>query len=187
MSFTAVYDANVLHPASVRDLLIRVGQTGLFAARWTEAILDEVIDSILRRHPELDRPRLVRTRELMCEAIPDCLVTGYERLIEGLDLPDPDDRHVLAAAIRAHAQVIVTANLSDFPPEQLSPYFIEAQSPDEFVLYLVDLAPGTVAAIAQQQADALQKPPQTLDDLLERLAGNGLPRAVAALREHLAP
>ena len=88
MTFTAVYDACVLHPPSVRDLLVRLGQTGLFRARWSDAILDEMIDSILDRQPDLDRTRLDRTRHLMCEAVPDCLVTGYERLIDGLELPD---------------------------------------------------------------------------------------------------
>lgn len=187
MSFTAVYDACVLYPPSVRDLLVRLGHTGLFAARWSDAILDEMVESILERQPEVDRSRLERTRQLMCEAVRDCLVTGYERLIDGLELPDPNDRHVLAAAIRANAQVIVTSNLSDFPAEQLDPYSIEAQSPDQFVLHLVDLAPATVAAAVTQQADALRNPPQTLAELLDRLARNGLPRAVAALREQLNP
>jgi len=148
VSFTAVYDACVLYPPSVRDLLVRLAQTGLFAARWSDAILDEMVESILERQPEVDRSRLERTRQLMCEAVPDCLVTGYEGLIESLELPDPDDRHVLAASIRASAQVIVTSNLSDFPSEHLDPYAIEAQSPDQFVLHLVDLAPATVAAVA---------------------------------------
>ena len=83
--------------------------------------------------------------------------------------------------------MIVTSNLSDFPAEQLDPYSIEAQSPDQFVLHLVDLAPAAVAAVVAQQADALRSPPQTLADLLDRLARNGLPRAVAALREQLDP
>jgi predicted nucleic acid-binding protein len=187
VGFTAVYDACVLHPPSVRDLLVRLGRTGLFAARWSETILDEMVESILRRRPDIEPARLARTRHLMCEAVPDCLVTGYERLIDGLELPDPDDRHVLAAAIRANAQVIVTSNLSDFPAVQLDPYSIEAQSPDQFVLHLVDLAAATVAAVIAQQADALRNPPQTLGDLLDRLARNGLPRAVAGLREHLNP
>ena len=121
MSFTAVYDACVLYPPSVRDLLVRLAQTGLFAARWSDAILDEMVESILERQPEVDRSRLERTRQLMCEAVRDCLVTGYERLIDGLELPDPDDRHVLAAAIRANAQVIVTSNLSDFPDSLACP------------------------------------------------------------------
>jgi predicted nucleic acid-binding protein len=182
MAFTALYDANVLHPASLRDLLIRLGQTGLFRARWTEQILDEAIESILRRRPDLDPERLARTRALMCEAVADCLVTGYERLIEGLELPDPDDRHVLAAAIRCRAEVIVTSNVKDFPASALEPFNIEVQTPDVFLLRVIDLAPGLAATVVQQQASALQKPTATVEELLDRLAGDGLPLSVAALR-----
>lgn len=184
MAFIAVYDANVLYPGSLRDLLIRLGQTGLYQAKWSEAILDEMVDAITRRQPEL-RGRLERTRQLMTQAIADCLVTGYEPLIDGLHLPDPGDRHVLAAAIRCHAQVIVTANLRDFPPEQLEPYDIEAQSPDEFVLHVIDLAPARVVGVVQDQARQLRRPASTLDELLDRLRSVGLPRAVAAIRHQL--
>ncbi len=185
MAFTVLYDANVLHPPGLRDLLIRLGQTGLFRARWTGQILDEMIHSIRRRRPDLDEQRLARTRELMCEAVPNCLVTGYESLIDGLTLPDPDDRHVLAAAIRCSSQVIVTSNLSDFPASALERFNIEAQSPDQFVLDLVDLAPGRVASVVQEQSSALRNPERTVEDLLDSLSDNGLPRAVAALRASL--
>jgi hypothetical protein len=182
VAFTALYDASVLHPAALRDLLVRLALTGLFRARWSDQILDEMVRSILRRRPDLDRTRLARTRDLMCDAVPDCLVTGYEPLIGGLALPDPDDRHVLAAAVRCGAQVIVTANLADFPEAALGCFSIQAQSPDQFVLELVDLAPARVAAIVQQQSAPLRNPPRTVDDVLDDLGANGLPRAVAALR-----
>ena len=183
MAFTVVYDANVLHPAGLRDLLIRLAQTGLFRARWTEHILDEVVRSILARRPDLRPAQLDRTRQLMCEAVADCLVTGHEPLIEGLALPDPDDRHVLAAAIRCHAQVIVTQNLKDFPPAALEPFGIEAQHPDLFVLHVVDLAPARVVAVIERQANALTAPPRTAGDLLNALSTE-IPRAVTALRSH---
>lgn len=180
MAFTALYDADVLHPPGLRDLLVRLGQTGLFRARWSEQILDEMVRSILERRPDLDAERLARTRALMCEAVADCLVTGYEPLIDGLVLPDPDDRHVLAAAIRCSAQVIVTSNLADFPAAALERFNIEAQDPDQFVLDVVNLAPARVAAVIQQQSAALRNPPRTVDELLEDLSSS-LPRAVAAL------
>lgn len=185
MTFTALYDANVLHPASLRDLLIRLGATGLFRARWTERILDETIESILRRRPDLGADRLARTRSLMCEAVADCLVEGYEPLIEALNLPDPDDRHVLAAAIRCSAQVIVTSNLKDFPESALEPFNIEAQTPDVFVLHLVELAPARVATVVQQQASSLRAPTATVDELLDHLSTSALPLSVAALRADL--
>ena len=120
----------------------------------------------------------------MCEAVADCLVTGHEPLIEGLVLPDPDDRRVLAAAIRCHAQVIVTQNLKDFPQDLLEPFGIEAQHPDLFVRHVVDLAPAQVAAVVEQQAAALANPPRTAADLLDGFSAD-LPRAVAALRASL--
>ncbi len=95
------------------------------------------------------------------------MVTGFEGLIAELDLPDVDDRHVLAAAIRAGAQVIVTANLDDFPAEKLTPYAIEAQHPDEFVLHQLDLAPGLVCTVVAEQAMSLKNPPRTVADILD--------------------
>jgi predicted nucleic acid-binding protein len=127
-----VYDACVLYPFHLRDLLVRLAMSGLFQAKWTDTILDECFASLRSNRPDLDPERLDRTRQLMCTAVRDCLVTGHESLIEGLDLPDPDDRHVLAAAIRCDAQVIVTWNLANFPASALEPFDLEAQSPGRF-------------------------------------------------------
>ena len=186
MAFTAVFDADVLHPPSVRDLLMRLAGTGLFSARWSEQILDEMVGSITRQRPELEG-QLARTRALMCEAVQDCLVSRYESLIEGLVLPDPGDRHVLAAAIRCGAQVIVTNNIRDFPAVALAPYGIEAQTADEFVVNLCDLAPAVVATVVQSQAAALRRPPQRFDELLSRLEDRGLVQTVAFLRQLTRP
>jgi hypothetical protein len=185
MAFVVIYDACVLYPAPLRDLLIRLARTGLFRARWTNLILDECFRNILEHRPELRPEMLVRTRELMIKAVPDCLVTGYEPLIDGLQLPDPDDRHVLAAAIRTAAQSIVTANLRDFPAAALKSYGIEALHPDDFVLDLLDLAPGAVTTVLVEQAAGLKNPPLTVPDLLDTLRDQGLVRSVAKLREML--
>ena len=148
-NFTAVYDASVLYPAPLRDLLMRLALTDLFRARWTEDIHEEWIRSLLEARPDLRREQLERTRELMNANVRDCLVAGYRSLIPGLELPDPDDRHVLAAAIRASASVIVTFNLRDFPAAQLEQYGAEAQHPDEFVVHLVGLNQAKVCAAAR--------------------------------------
>lgn len=174
-TFTALYDACVLYPAPLRDLLMRLAMTDLFRARWTEAIHDEWIRNVLASRPDLTPGQLERTRALMNAHVRDCLVTGYEPLIEGLTLPDPDDRHVLAAAIRTRASVIVTFNLSDFPAEILHPLGIEAQHPDEFITHLIDLDPGAVCAAAKRQRASLKNPPRSVDEFLETLAQQRLP------------
>jgi predicted nucleic acid-binding protein len=180
---TAVYDANILYPAPVRDLFIRIAQAGLVRARWTEAIHDEWIRGVLKDNPHLSAERLSRTRTLMNEAVRDCLVTGYEELIASLSLPDPDDRHVLAAAIHSSADVIVTCNLSDFPSETLRGFDIQAQHPDDFLVSLLDQAPGIVCAAVKRQRESLRNPPKTAQELLAALEGHGLPQAVARLRQ----
>ena len=184
MTFVAVYDANVLYPASMRDLLIRLGQTGLFQAKWTDRILDEMINAVVAAQPDLAL-RLYRTRELMNEAIRDVRVVDYEHMIDSLRLPDPDDRHVLAAAIRADAAFVVTANLKDFPSRRLEPYGIQALSPDDFVLKVIELDPALVADTVKGQARALMNPSTTLDDLLNRLGTVGLLRAANAIRRQV--
>ena len=105
MAFVALYDADVLHPGSLRDLMIRLGCSGLYQAKWTERILEEAFAAIASEQPELAQ-KLDGPRELMEKAIPDVTVTGYEDLIQSLDLPDSGDRHVLAAAIACNAQVV---------------------------------------------------------------------------------
>jgi hypothetical protein len=187
MAFTVIYDACVLYPAPLRDLLIRLASKGLVRARWTDRILDESFRNILANRPDLVPGSLDRTRRLMNRALRDVLVFGYEGLIEGLNLPDPDDRHVLAAAIRAGAQVIVTMNLDDFPESALAPFSVEALHPDEFVIHQIDLAPGLVCSVIAEQAAALKNPQRTMGEVLDSLRGCGLIRSVARLRELFGP
>jgi predicted nucleic acid-binding protein len=180
---TAVYDANVLYPAPLRDLLIRLAQTGLVRAKWSETIHDEWVRSVLKANPQLSPERIARTRTLMNEAVRDCLVCGHEELIDSLSLPDPNDRHVLAAAIQASAQVIVTFNLKDFPEENLARFEIEACHPDDFLVSLFDLAPGLVCTAVKRQREGLRNPPRSAGELLATLENQGLSQTVARLRE----
>jgi predicted nucleic acid-binding protein len=129
MPFVVVYDANALYGNAQRDLLIRVAQSGLVQAKWTDQILDEMLSNLAKKRPDIPAEKLGTLRELMNKAVRDCLVTGYEPLIESLRLPDPDDRHVLAAAIKSSAQVIVTTNLRHFPEAELRRWNVEAKSP----------------------------------------------------------
>ncbi len=180
--FVAVLDACVLYPAPLRDLLLRLALTDLFRARWTDRIHEEWIQSLLSKRPDLSRERLQRTRGLMDRTVPDCLVTGFEELIETLVLPDPDDRHVLAAAIRSQAGVIVTYNIRDFPEEVLDGFGIEVQHPDEFISHLYDLAPGAVCHAVRSQRLALKNPPVPVAELLNIFLSLGLASTAAHLQ-----
>ncbi|MBB5939836.1 PIN domain-containing protein [Streptomyces zagrosensis] len=183
MPFVAVYDANVLYPSTLRDVLIRVAQAGLVQAKWTDQILDETFRNLKANRPELNPDHLDRTRSLMVGSIRDVLVKGYEPLIDMLELPDPDDRHVLAAAIKARAQVIVTSNLKDFPADRLTPWDVEAVHPDVFLEAQVDLSSQVVYATLQQIADSWRTPPNAVvADVITSLEREGLVAAVAALR-----
>lgn len=185
MAFTVIYDACVLYPAPVRDLLLRIGLTGVVRARWSEEILDECFRNILEKRPDLNQAALERTRQLMCESVPDCLVSGYEDLIDAVQLPDPDDLHVLAVAIHAGAQAIVTFNLKDFPKHVLSRYGIEQKHPDDFVLETINLSPVTIAKVIDDQSGSLRTPPVSVGELLDTLRDLGLNQSVARLREVL--
>lgn len=182
---TAVYDANLLHPAAPRDLFVRLAHAGLVRARWTETIHDEWNRNVLKDNPKPSAQRLARTRTLMNEAVRGCLVTGHEDLIDSLVLPDPDDRHVLAAAIRAGAEVIVTYHLKDFPAGTLARYSVEAMHPDDFPVGLIDLAPGAICATVRRQRAGLRNPPRTVEELLVTLQSHGLTQAVARLRQFI--
>ena len=182
----AVYDANILYPAPLRDLFIRLAQAGLVRARWTDAIHDEWTRNVLANNPRVTPERLIRTRSLMNEAVRDCLVAGYEDLVDSLTLPDPDDRHVLAAAICGWVDLIVTFNLVDFPAGALGQFGIEALHPDNFVVALLDQAPEAVCAAVKGQRESLRNPPKTAEELLATLQTQGLTQAVSRLREFVA-
>jgi predicted nucleic acid-binding protein len=183
--FTAFFDASVLYPSELRNLLMHLALTGLFRAKWSARVHEEWINALLRRRPDLFRGRLERTRMLMDLHAVDALVTDYEDLIAGLELPDPDDRHVLAAAIQGRADVIVTANLRDFPAGVLRKFGIEPQHPDEFILQLFDLAPDQVVGAALAHRESLKNPPKTIGEYLNALEAQGLTETVSALRDHM--
>ena len=159
-NFTVVFDACVLYPALLRNVLLQLATTELFRARWTEAIHDEWTRSLQADKPDISAAKLAAYRQAMNDSVPDCIVTGYEPLMKGLTLPDANDCHVLAAAIRCRAE-----------------------HPDEFVLHLIDLAPATVCVAMKTVRSRLRKPPHTAEELLERLAEHGLVGSASKLRE----
>lgn len=178
----AIYDACVLFPAPVRDLLVHLAILEVVVAKWTDAIHDEWIRSLLETRPDLKRTQLERTRSLMNLNVRDSLVTGYESRMASLTLPDPGDLHVLAAAIECRADVIVTFNLVDFPDASLQPFGIRAVHPDEFVATLLRSDTAAVCKAVHRQRINLKNPPKSVDDVLGTLAQCQLPLTAAALR-----
>ena len=180
-----LYDACVLYPAPLRDLLVRVALTDLVQVHWTEEIHREWMRNLLENRPDLSAAQLERTRQAMNAAVTDSVVEGYEELIPQLHLPDADDRHVLAAAIHTRAQVIVTFNLKDFPVSALAPYGLVARHPDDFLGDLLTMDARAVVETIIAQCRALRRPPKTLDEHLETLQSNGLVKTVTRVKHWL--
>ena len=181
---SAVLDACVLYSASLRDFLLRLADAKLIGPFWSDEIHDEWIRSLLRNRPDLTRENLERTRHKMDSHFPNALVRGYESITPTLTLSDPNDRHVLAAAIHAKADCIVTFNLNDFPNSHLQPYGIEAVLPDEIVLRMIQKRPSRVIATVKDHRLGLKRPTKSVNEYLATLKKQGLPKTVAFLREH---
>jgi len=181
---TALLDANVLYPAPIRDILLQLAVDDLFWARWTADIHREWIDALLRNEPQRDRRALERTRALMDSAVRDVIISGYEALVPCLDLPDADDRHVLAAAIVGRCDVIVTQNLRDFPATILIIYGIEALHPDDFLDNHLNLAPDRFCDSVRKVRARLKNPPYSVNDYLAVLTRQGLVATASALEKY---
>lgn len=164
---------------------MRLALTDLFQARWTDQIHEEWINALLRNEGRFTREQLERIKTLMDVNVRDAKVEGYEDLIDGLHLPDPDDRHVLAAAIRSNSDAIVTFNLRDFPQGVLDKYAIEVIHPDDFVYYQIGLSAGKACNAIRQQREALKNPPKSKEELLAILQKQQLPQTVSALKEYI--
>jgi hypothetical protein len=174
LAFTALFDANALYGATVRSLLVTLAQTDLFRARWTYDIHAEWMNALRQKRPDIDPLKLEAVRDLMIEAVPDSIVTGYEAMIPTLDLPDAKDRHVLAAAIKGRADVIVTWNIKDFPADTLAAYDMHAETPDEFIMHLESLERSTVIKAAAEDRMRYRNPAVAPQDYLDRLKAGQL-------------
>lgn len=184
--FTVIFDSSVLYPAPIRDLLIQTASTGLFRGKLTAQIHHEWTSNLLKNRPDLKIEQLERTCRFIEISIPDCLVTGFEPLIESLSLPDPNDRHVLAAAICCQAQLIVTSNLKDFPLEKLASFGIEAQHPDTFLRSQADLALPQFLGCVKTIRERLKNPPISAQNYLIELASQGLVQTASFLGDFVA-
>lgn len=166
-------------PIRLTDLLLRLAEADTFRPLWS----DEVLAEVERNLPKLGvtPQKAARRVERMRSAFPDANVTGYQSLVPAME-NDPKDRHVLAAAVRANAEVIVTANLRDFPAAALRPYDIVAVSPDDFLLDQLDLYPVPTIQCLHEQLTALRNPPETWSGFLCRFERT-VPGFVKAVRD----
>lgn len=179
--FVVVLDANVLFPFRVRDVLLTFAQDGLFRARITDKILDEWTRNLIRLKPHLEASVLEQEAAIR-DHFDECFVSGYQPLIDGLELPDADDRHVLAAAIRCSAQVIVTENHRDFPAEILDEHGVETLGADDFLAGTYDLFPTQAARSLRRVRQRYENPTMTSSEFLLDLTRNGLSKLAAAAR-----
>jgi predicted nucleic acid-binding protein len=175
-------DACVLVPSALCDTLLRLAERGFYRPLWSERILDETAWAVQTTHPEIAPDRIEQRLEAMNATFEDALVEGWEQVCAGLELPDDNDRHVLAAAVRGGADVIVTFNVKDFPEDRLLPTGVSVEHPDEFLLDQLDLLPGVVFQVLTEQAGDLRNPPSDLDGVLNRLERCGVPRFADAVR-----
>jgi predicted nucleic acid-binding protein len=158
---------------------------GFFAAKWTPLIEQEWIRNLLLNRPDLTQQQLENTCQQMHRAVRDWEVFNYESLVDALSLPDVDDRHVLAAAIRGHADCIVTFNMQDFPTEYLATFDIEVIHPDDFVLLQLDLHEVTALKAFKAMRLRLKNPTMTPEAFVSNLAQVGLARTAERLSEDL--
>ena len=182
--FVVILDANVLYPFRVRDVLLNFAFKGLFRARWTNQIIAEWTENLIKNRPELEAS--VRSQEnTIRSAFEGCWIHGYESLIDALCLPDANDRHVLAAAIKCSAQHIVTENLKDFPPSDLEKYGVEAIKADDFLTHTFELFTFDAMGILRDLRKSYDNPPFSPSEFLNDLAAKGLPKLAANARAHI--
>jgi predicted nucleic acid-binding protein len=181
--YTALLDACVLYPLAMTDAPLSLATAGFFAAKWSTRIEDEWIRSLERQRPDLAGKLGVR-RDSMREAVPDWEVPelAWVALVQGIQLPDPDDAHVLAAAIAGHADCIVTSNLKDFPVPVLRQFGIEAVDPDTFIINQWDLNPVQAIAAFKRMRARRKKPHSSPEDFADALELGGLPATANRLR-----
>jgi predicted nucleic acid-binding protein len=182
VTFPAFLDTCVLYPAYLCDTLLRLAEVEAFRPLWSVDVLVELRRNLVERGISADR--VDRRIAQMTRSFPDANVTGYESLVAAMT-NDPKDRHVLAAAVRANAEVVVTFNIGDFPEPALKPYDVLASHPDEFLLDQLDLYPGMTVEVLRQQAASYRREPTTVAGVLVLLERAGVPRFAAEVRRHL--
>lgn len=180
----AVLDACVLYPAPLRDFLLHLATQKLYQPKWSDIIHDEWTRSLLKNREDLNVKSLEKTVDMMNTFFRDANVEtneNFEKILNELDLPDKDDRHILTTAILSNAEFIITFNLKDFPIQELSKYDIKPIEPDEFCLILFRSNSNLVKQAFHNQLESLKNPPLSVQKLLDNLEKVGLSKTVKKL------
>ena len=180
--YIALLDANVLYPAPVRDIFLQLAKDRHYQARWTDRLQEEWINALLRNEPDRDRAVLERTRDIMNREFPEATIYGFEHRIIEIQLPDEDDRHVLAAAIHNGCDIIVTENIKDFPLEKLEPLNIRAVHPDRLLVTLLKNDLDGFCRSVRQLKLRLKNPPYSIKSYLDNLERRQLVATSSELR-----
>lgn len=175
-TFTVFIDANVFFGARLRSLVLFMAQSNMFRARWSERVHEEWMRNLIAKRRDIDWSKLETIRDFMNEAVPDSLVAGYEDLIPNLTLPDPDDRHILAAALKTRADMILTFNVRDFPTHIIEPFNIEIYHPDDFLQDLFGISKDLFIDFVREDFLHYKTPPLTFDRYIEDLRKAGVPK-----------
>lgn len=182
--YAAFLDANVLHPAFLRAALLWFADARLLRPMWSKDILTEWRRSIQRRHADMDDEKCDRLQTAFTSHFPDAEVTGYEPFIAAIELPDENDRHVLAAAIVGKCNGIITTNLKHFPPETLANFGLEVIHPDDFIVNVIDLDENKAISACKRHREAMSVSKPSADQYLERFEICGLIQAHQRLLPH---
>lgn len=181
----AVCDACILYPFHLRNVIVQAAVDRLFHARWTDAIHDEWMQNLVANTPGLPADRLMATKRLMDLALPEARIAGYEQHIPAINLPDPDDRHVAAAAIAAGASTIITWNLRDFPVGALRKHNLVRQTPDAFLADLHEQLPEQTTGSLANARRNLRRSRVSASDFIDILRGQKLIRLAAQIEKHI--
>ncbi|MFV0375305.1 PIN domain-containing protein [Microbacterium sp.] len=182
MRFPVFLDTSAVFGGALNDLLLTLAERGMFRPLWSAGVFEELQRTLVRRGITPDAAD--RRISMMRSAFPDAEVTGYDELIPAMTC-DEGDRHILAAAVRANVELLVTFNLRHFPDDALEPYDIEARHPDDFLLDQLELREDVVLTVLRTVLSSYENPPMTVDEYLELLARAGVPRFAERARRYL--
>ena len=182
--YTAILDANVLYPNTLRNLLLSLASDGIYHVKWTTEITQEWSRNLVADRPDI-ASKIDRLVELVNLSVQDCLVEGYEYIIPTIELPDLNDRHVVAAAVVGHADSIVTFNLKDFPAELIDKFGVDVQHPDDFLMNQLQLRQFDALEVMRKVRGRYRNPQLSAKEFIELVSRNGLPQTAQYLQTHM--